>query len=95
MKNQLSRTPAAVFAFVAAILAWSLAHAQTTPTKPLTIDAIYQPGGLGGHPPETVQWSPDGTKLSFVLRDDNEEMGDLWAIDTATGEKKVDRKSVV
>jgi dipeptidyl-peptidase 4 len=89
VKNQLSRTPAAVFAFVAAILACSLAHAQTTPTKPLTIDAIYQPGGLGGHPPETVQWSPDGTKLSFVLRDDNEEKGDLWAIDTATGEKKV------
>ena len=91
MKIQPSRTPAAVCALVAAILACSLAHAQTTPAKPLTIEAIYQPGGLGGHPPETVQWSPDGTKLSFVLRhdDDNEEKGDLWAIDAATGEKKI------
>jgi dipeptidyl-peptidase-4 len=63
--------------------------AQTTPTKPLTIDAIYQPGGLGGRGPETVEWSPDGTKLTFVQRDEKGEKGELWYVDTATGEKKV------
>jgi dipeptidyl-peptidase-4 len=63
--------------------------AQTAPTKPLTIDAIYQPGGLGGRGPETVEWSPDGTKLSFVQRDEKGEKGELWYVDTATGEKKV------
>jgi dipeptidyl-peptidase-4 len=65
------------------------AKAQTAPTKPLTIDAIYQPGGLGGRGPETVEWSPDGTKLSFVQRDEKGDKGELWYVDTATGEKKV------
>ena len=63
--------------------------AQTTPTKPLTIESMYQPGGLGGRGPETVEWSPDGTKLTFVQRDEKGEKGELWYVDTATGEKKV------
>jgi len=63
--------------------------AQTAPTKPLTIEAIYQPGGLGGRGPEFAEWSPDGTKLSFVQRDENGENGELWYADVATGEKKV------
>ncbi len=66
------------------------ANAQSTsPLKPLTIDAIYAPGGLGGRGPETMEWSPDGTKLSFVQRDDKGEQGELWYVDVATGEKKV------
>jgi len=65
------------------------AAAQTSPTKPLTIDAIYQPGGLAGRGPETMEWSPDGTKLSFVQRDDSGDTGELWYVDVATGEKKV------
>jgi dipeptidyl-peptidase 4 len=65
------------------------AQSQTAPTKPLTIDAIYQPGGLGGRGPETVEWSPDGAKLTFVQRDDDGEKGELWAVDAATGEKKL------
>lgn len=66
------------------------ANAQSTsPLKPLTIDAIYAPGGLGGRGPETMEWSPDGTKLSFVQRDDKGEQGELWYADVATGEKKV------
>ena len=65
------------------------AHAQTPPTKPLTIETIYQPGGLAGRGPETMEWSPDGTKLSFVQRDPKGEQGELWYEDAATGEKKV------
>jgi dipeptidyl-peptidase 4 len=65
------------------------AGAQAAPAKPLTIEAIYQPGGLGGRGPEAVEWSPDGTKLSFVQREDRGEKGDLWYVDAATGEKKV------
>jgi len=57
--------------------------------KPLTIEAIFAPGGLGGRGPENVEWSPDGTKLSFVQRDDEGEHGELWYVDAATGEKKV------
>ncbi len=63
--------------------------AQNAPTKPLTIDSLFQPGGLAGRGPETTEWSPDGTRLSFVQRDEKGEKGDLWAVDAATGEKKI------
>ena len=65
------------------------AQAQNPPTKPLTIEAMFQPGGLAGRGPETIEWSPDGSKLSFVQRDEKGEKGELWYVDTATGEKKV------
>jgi dipeptidyl-peptidase 4 len=62
---------------------------SSSPTKPLTIEAIFAPGGLSGRGPETTEWSPDGTKLSFVQRNDAGEEGELWYVDAATGEKKV------
>jgi len=62
---------------------------SSSPVKPLTIEAIYAPGGLSGRGPETFEWSPDGTKLSFLQRDDDGEQGELWYVDVATGEKKV------
>ncbi len=66
--------------------------AQTPPAsekKALTIEAIFAEGGITGRAPETVKWSPDNTKLSFVQRDDSGEHGELWYVDAATGEKKV------
>jgi len=63
--------------------------AQTSPTKPLTIDTLFQPGSLAGRGPETTEWSPDGARLSFVQRDEKGEKGELYYVDTATGEKKV------
>ncbi len=71
------------------LLVVSPVAAQTAPAKPLTVETLYQPGGLGGRGPETTEWSPDGTKFSFVQRDEKGEQGELWYIDTATGEKKV------
>jgi dipeptidyl-peptidase-4 len=71
------------------VIAVESAGAQTVPTMPLTIETIYQPGGLGGRGPETTEWSPDGTKLTFVQRDEKGEKGELWYVDAATGEKKV------
>lgn len=67
------------------------AYGQTgdQPKQPLTIESIFSEGGITGRPPEAVQWSPDGTKLSFVERDDSGEHGQLWYVDAATGEKKV------
>jgi dipeptidyl-peptidase 4 len=86
----------AVAAFVAALtflssLAMPLwaRSAASMQQKPLTIEAIYAPGGLGGRGPETLEWSPDGSKLSFVQRDDEGEHGELWYVDAATGEKKI------
>jgi dipeptidyl-peptidase 4 len=63
--------------------------AQSAPTKPLNVDTLFQPGGLAGRGPETAEWSPDGTRFSFVQRDDKGEKGELWYIDASTGEKKV------
>ena len=62
---------------------------SVAPAKPLTIEALFVPGGLAGRGPENVEWSPDGTKLSFVQRDGAGEQGELWYVDAATGEKKV------
>jgi len=65
-------------------------HAQTsTPARQLTIETIFADGGVTGRAPETIQWSPDGSKVSFVQRDDSGEQGQLWYVDVATGEKKV------
>lgn len=60
-----------------------------TPKKPLTIEAIFAEGGITGRAPETIKWSPDGSKFSFVQRDDSGEHGQLWYVDAATGEKKI------
>jgi dipeptidyl-peptidase 4 len=57
--------------------------------KPLTIEAIFREGGITGRAPETIKWSPDNKKISFVQRDDSGEHGQLWYVDTTTGEKKV------
>lgn len=65
-----------------------LLQAQTG-TKPLTLEAIFQPGGLGGRGPENVTWSPDSTKLTYIERDQKGGGGELWYVDASTGEKKV------
>ena len=70
--------------FIATCL--GLTHAQR---KTLTIEAIFAEGGITGREPENIQWSPDGSKLSFIQRDDAGEHGELWYVDVATGEKKV------
>jgi dipeptidyl-peptidase 4 len=62
--------------------------APDTPSK-LTIEAIFAEGGITGRGPETIKWSPDNAKVSFIQRDDSGEHGQLWYIDVATGNKAV------
>ncbi|MFZ0799108.1 MAG: DPP IV N-terminal domain-containing protein [Terriglobales bacterium] len=68
---------------------FSAGIAQTTAPKQLTIEKIFAEGGLTGRAPETIKWSPDGTKVSFVQRDDTGEHGELWYVDALTGEKGI------
>ena len=75
--------------FLLSLLMISRGVGQTAPAKQLSIEAIFAEGGLTGRAPETIKWSPDGTKASFVLRDDSGEHGELWYVDADTGEKKV------
>src|SRR5271165_57537 len=63
--------------------------AATAAPKQLTIEQIFAEGGVTGRAPETIKWSPDGSKVSFVERDNQGEHGQLWYVDPGTGEKKV------
>ncbi len=71
------------------LLLLSVGRAQTAAPKRLTIEQIFAEGGVTGRAPETIKWSPDGAKVSFVQRDDAGEHGELWYVDAATGEKKI------
>ena len=55
--------------------------------RPLTIEAISAGGGITGRPPETIEWTPDYSKFTFIQRDDSGEHGELWAVDATTGQK--------
>jgi dipeptidyl-peptidase 4 len=77
-------------AVIAILLCPPEIYSQTSATpKRLTIEAIFAEGGLIGRVPETIQWSPDSAKVSFVQRDDSGEHGELWYFDAATGENKI------
>ena len=55
----------------------------------MTIEAIFADGGILGRAPEGLKWSPDGTKVSYVQRDDSGEHGALYYIDLSTGKPAV------
>jgi dipeptidyl-peptidase 4 len=69
-----------------------LAGAQSPTTsakKPLTIETIFAAGGITGRPPETIRWTPDHTKFSYIQRDDSGGHGELWLVDAAAGQKSL------
>ena len=81
-------------ASVSVLLAASLATfgtaclaAQTAPdqpqSRPLTVEAIFQPGPLVGKPPDSLAWSPDGKNLTYL------DGAELIAIDPDTAKTHV------
>jgi len=78
-----------LLAFTINLVLLSPGHAQTAAPQQLTIEQIFAEGGIVGRAPETIQWSPDGARVSFVQRDDADQHGELWYLDATTGEKKV------
>ncbi len=78
----------AVFLFCLPLFGQQAAPAPAAPPK-LTLESIFAQGGITGRAPETIKWSPDDSKLSFIQRDDSGEHGQLWYIDVATGNKAV------
>ena len=69
-----------------------LAGAQSPTTsakKPLTIETIFAAGGITGRPPETIRWTADHTKFSYIQRDDSGGHGELWLVDAAAGQKSL------
>lgn len=89
MRGNLRTQCRVVVIFLNLLLLLSRTSAQTGTQKPLTIEQIFAQGEVIGRAPETIKWSPDGTKVSFVQRDNDSERGELWYVDVATGEKKV------
>jgi len=93
MMNRSAFVKELFFVFTINLVLLSAGRAQTgapaAAPKQLTIEQIFAEGGVTGRAPETIQWSPDGTKVSFVQRDDADEHGELWYVDAVTGEKKI------
>jgi dipeptidyl-peptidase-4 len=83
------KRPLFVFILIISLPALFFGQSQAAPPKQLTIERIFTDGGVAGRAPETIEWSPDGTKVSFVQRDNSGEHGELWYVDTTSGEKKV------
>ena len=65
------------------------AQETTAPEKELTIEKIFTGAGLSGRQPEVRRWSPDGKKVSYILRDDSGANGQLWYVDVSTGRPAV------
>jgi dipeptidyl-peptidase-4 len=55
----------------------------------LTISSIYAPNGITGRAPDTIEWSPDGKKVSYIVHEETGEKADLYYIDLATGKAAV------
>ncbi|HET7873666.1 MAG TPA: DPP IV N-terminal domain-containing protein [Terriglobales bacterium] len=62
---------------------------SAAPAQELTIASIYAPNGITGRAPDTVKWSPDGKKVSYILHPETGEKADLYYIDVATGKPAV------
>ncbi|HTJ30407.1 MAG TPA: DPP IV N-terminal domain-containing protein [Acidobacteriaceae bacterium] len=65
-------------AAVAAMVSFALLSAFAQEKKPLTIEAVYGHGTIGGQPPAGLTWSPDGAHLTYL------EKGELMELDLET-----------
>ena len=83
--NRLIRRVTLCFFLISCAVAQSTAPSPAK--KALTIEAIFAEGSITGRPPETIQWTPDYTKFSFIQRDDSGEHGELWSVDQNSGVK--------
>jgi len=55
----------------------------------LTIQSIYAPNGLTGRVPDTIEWSPDGKKVSYFLHQEEGDKADLYYIDVTSGKPAI------
>ena len=81
---------------IAACLLWpSLSAAQqagaVTAGKALTVERIYSQPSLSGRMTRGLAWTPDGKQLTYFETKGagREAKTELWAMDTATGERRV------
>jgi dipeptidyl-peptidase-4 len=80
---------ACAFLSTSSVIAQQPSSSTPPGAQELTIEAIYADGSVTGRAPEGVKWSPDGTKVSYVQRDDSGERGALYYIDLVGGKPAV------
>ena len=66
-----------------ALAALTASRTATGQTIPLTVEKIYAHGPLIGEPPKDLQWSPDGSHLTYM------DSGELIDLDPGTGKSHV------
>jgi dipeptidyl-peptidase-4 len=68
------------------VLATVAAVAQQAPAKKqYTVEAIFGAAASGDRPPAGVQWSPDGSKLTYIQHGASGEQESLYYFDPASG----------
>jgi dipeptidyl-peptidase-4 len=87
--------------FILLVLLAGVSAAQQPAPKPqeLTIESIYAPSGITGRALDTVKWSPDSKRVSYIVHAEPKpgekadsqaaDKADLYAIDAATGKAEV------
>ena len=76
-RRLLTLSRAGIFAVLVLAAAPLLLHPQAP--VPLTVEDIYSHGPIGGTPPQSLTWSPDGSHLTYL------EGGELIDLDPVTG----------
>src|SRR6476646_1077345 len=67
----------------------SLSMSGALSAQELTVESIYAPASITGRAPDTVKWSPDGKKVSYIVHPEEGSKADLYYIDVATGKSAV------
>src|SRR5690348_16628023 len=66
------------------------AQESTSGKRSLTVERIYGQPGLSGRLSRGIEWSPDGKTVTFFEADGADHgRTDLWAMDAATGKRRV------
>ncbi len=71
---------------LATVAAMAQPPASAPPAKKqYTVEAIFAPEAASDRPPAAMQWSPDGTRLSYIQHGAEGEQDSLHYFDPATG----------
>lgn len=83
------------FALTLALSLSTFAYAQQPQAAPqgtkklLTVETMFADMGAMATAPQSLQWSPDGTKISFIQHGKGGEQESLYYFDPATGKSSV------
>ncbi len=92
--NKLSLLPAFFLGIAASLSSPALSQTsstdQMTESPRLTIERLYASPSLSGPSPRGVQFSPDGSRVTFLkARETDASRYDLWQFDVETGEQSL------